>query len=48
MGPNPYDRCPYQKRRRDTDTKTQREGHVKTEAESGVMCVQAEDIKHCQ
>ena len=43
MGPKSYDKCP-EKRREDT----QGEGDVKTEAETGVMCLQAEERQGCR
>lgn len=44
MGPDPHDWCPYKKRLgRDTDT--QGEGHVRMEAETGEMLLQAKNSK---
>ena len=41
VGPE-YDWCPRKKKR---DTDTEKESYVKTEAENGVMCLQARNTK---
>lgn len=40
-----YDRCPYKKRRRDTETDTEGDGHVTMEANIEVMYLQTKEFQ---
>ena len=47
MDPGSNDSCPYEKRRRDTETKRRR--HLPEDgARAGVTCLQARDTEDCQ